>query len=224
VKTVIGLGNPGRKYEHTPHNAGFAVVDNLTERLSSGLRKSGRFHARIGKAALEDGAPVLLVEPQTFMNDSGRAVAAVLRYHGSQPSDMVVVVDDADLPLGRLRIRGKGGSGGHRGLGSVIEACGTEDFARIRIGIGRARASGNGSLVDHVLSPFLAREREWVRRVVDQATEAVMMMLCAGTAAAMNRFNGLVIPAEEPDPRASGDFAQNDEGNDTGHRTGEQQQ
>jgi peptidyl-tRNA hydrolase, PTH1 family len=222
VKTVIGLGNPGEQYEHTPHNAGFAVVNTLTDRLSCSLRNSGRFQARIGKVVLEDVGPVLFVEPQTYMNNSGHAVAVVLRYHGVQPSDMVVVVDDADLPMGRLRIREKGGSGGHRGLDSVIESCGTEDFTRMRIGIGRMRASGEGGLVDHVLSPFSAQERAWMTRVVDQAAEAVLMILRAGTQAAMNRFNGPVVPAETQDEGSGADLTGKREGINTGHRTGEQ--
>lgn len=152
-----------------------------------------RFQARLGKALLPDGQPVWLVEPQTYMNSSGKAVAAVLRYHGIDPADAVVVMDDADLPIGRMRIRAGGSSGGHRGLESVIECLGTPDVPRLRVGIGRDRAKSG--LVAHVLSPFSADEAAWVARVVDQAAEAALTALLSGAGAAMNRYNGVVVPA-----------------------------
>ena len=197
MKALIGLGNPGRQYEQTPHNVGFAVVDSVASRLTVSLKRSWRFQARMGKALLPDGQPVWLVEPQTYMNSSGKAVAAILRYHGIAPADAVVVMDDADLPMGRMRIRAGGRSGGHRGLDSVIECLGTADVPRLRVGIGRERATAG--LVAHVLSPFSTEERAWVARVVDQAADAVLTVLLSGAEVAMNRFNGVIIPVETPE-------------------------
>jgi len=136
VKVIAGLGNPGREYAQTPHNVGFDVVVMLAERLQAEWRNSRRFQARTARATFA-GCECLLVQPQTFMNLSGTSVAAVLRYHGGCPADLVVVLDDADLPLGRLRIRKSGSSGGHRGLASVIDVLGGGDFARVRLGVGR---------------------------------------------------------------------------------------
>jgi PTH1 family peptidyl-tRNA hydrolase len=151
----------------------------------------------MGKAILPDGQSVWLVEPQTYMNSSGQAVAAILGFHGIEPGEAVVVMDDADLPMGRMRIRTGGSSGGHRGLDSVIESLGTADVPRLRVGIGRERAGAG--LVEHVLSPFSADERAWVAQVVDQAAEAVLAILLSGVEAAMNRYNGLTIQAGTAD-------------------------
>ena len=189
MKAVVGLGNPGKRYANTPHNVGFAVVNELAGGpLSCRLKKSFRFGARHGMARLADES-VLLAKPETFMNRSGRAVASLLRYWKISPGDMVVVLDDADLALGRLRIRPNGSSGGHRGLGSVIDAVGTTDFARVRLGIGRG-ARGE-DLVEHVLKPFGGEEGELAGDMVARAVEAVMCVLSSGTDEAMNRFNGL---------------------------------
>lgn len=172
-------------------------MDCVANRLAASLKRSLRFQAQMGKALLPDGQPVWLVEPLTYMNSSGLAVAAILRFYEIGSTEAVVVMDDADLPMGRIRIRAGGRSGGHRGLDSVIECLGTDDVPRLRVGIGRERAGAG--LVAHVLRPFSADEREWVARVVDQAAEAVLSILLFGADAAMNRFNGLMIPAEVPD-------------------------
>ena len=121
MKMIAGLGNPGTAYANTPHNVGFDVVDLLAERMAAGWKNSSGFHARVARAACA-GGPLLLVKPQTFMNLSGTSVAPLLRYYGGSPADLTVILDDADLPPGTLRIRASGGSGGHRGLASVIEA------------------------------------------------------------------------------------------------------
>lgn len=224
MKTVIGLGNPGREYESTPHNVGFLVLDRLAQRFSCAVRKSARLQAGVGRIALDDGSAVLLVRPLTFMNRSGEAAAAALRYYQGDPRGMVVVLDDADLPMGRMRIRAAGGSGGHRGLASVIEQCGTDGFARLRIGIGRARETDRGGLVDHVLSPFTAAERAWVERIVARAEEAVLDILRDGVETAMNRFNGLTILENEAEKTAGIEAVKKEAGaNESGHRTGEQQ-
>ena len=198
MKVIAGLGNPGPEYEDTPHNVGFDVVALLAERLAVEWRQSTRFQARLARVD-RDGEKWLLVQPQTFMNLSGGSVAPLLRYHGGAPGDLVVVLDDADLPLGRVRIRPDGGSGGHRGLASVIEAMGTESFARVRLGVGR-ESGVDGGLVDHVLGRFDPERRQAARRMVATAADAVQCLVEKGLAEAMNRFNGL--QADPADPAA----------------------
>ena len=191
---VVGLGNPGRRYERTPHNVGFAVVDRLARASSCTLRRSLRFRARLGRACM-NGEPTLLLEPRTFMNNSGEAVAGALRYFRLSPPDMVLVLDDAALQLGLLRVRSRGSSGGHRGLESIIRSLNSEDFTRVRMGIGRPEEER--SMVEHVLTPF--SEREWRRmsEVIERAADAVRVVLSAGTEEAMNRFNGMApVPAD----------------------------
>jgi len=186
VKIVVGLGNPGARYRNTPHNVGFATVDALAERLDCRLRRSLRFRAHVGAGRVAD-QDVLLVQPLTYMNNSGVAVGAVLRYRKLGPEALVVVMDDADLPCGKLRIRKQGGSGGHRGLQSVIDGVGSQAFVRVRLGIGR-RESGAG-LVEHVLSPFSAEERAAVEQTIDRAAQAVICVIECGADEAMNRSN-----------------------------------
>lgn len=191
MKVIAGLGNPGAEYAQTPHNAGFGVVDLLAERLAGDWRPSTRFQARLARVS-QAGEEWLLVQPQTFMNLSGASVAPVLRYHGCALTDLVVVLDDADLPLGRLRIRAEGGSGGHRGLASVIEALGTQDFARVRLGVGRAEGT---ELVDRVLGRLPPEQRPVMATLVAKAADAVECWATNGVAEAMNRFNGWQAPA-----------------------------
>ena len=187
VKVIVGLGNPGKKYKNTPHSVGFEVVDEIATRLACSLRRSLRVKAVMGRGVFE-GEDLLLVKPTAYMNRSGPVVAHVMRRRGLEPSDLVVVLDDADLEFGRLRVRAKGSSGGHRGLGSIVEAVGANDFARVRIGIGR-KTSG-GSLVEHVLRPFSADDRKRMKTVIGMAADAVMSVIESGVAEAMNRFNG----------------------------------
>lgn len=186
MNLVVGLGNPGRDYERTPHNIGFLVVEALADRLGAKLKSSLRFQARTG-TALQGGRELLLVEPQTYMNASGVAVGALVRYRKLEPANVLVVCDDADLPLGSLRLRKQGGTGGHRGLASIAQALGTDAYARLRIGIGRGPERRD--LVDHVLSAFSAAEWETAQSVVDQAAEAVLCVVEQGMDAAMNRYN-----------------------------------
>ena len=189
MKAVVGLGNPGKRYANTPHNVGFAVVDMLADGpLPCRLKKSFRFGARQGTARFGEER-ILLAKPETFMNRSGRAVAGLLRYWKIAAGDMIVVMDDADLEIGRLRIRSAGGNGGHRGLGSVIDCVGTRDFVRVRIGIGRGTRGDD--LVEHVLKPFGKEDGDLAREMVAHAADAVMCVLSSGADEAMNRFNGL---------------------------------
>jgi len=189
VKVIVGLGNPGKKYRKTPHNVGFEVIDEISSRVACSLRRSLRVKAMMGRGVFE-GEDLLLVKPTAYMNRSGPVVAQVMRRGGIKPQDLVVVLDDADLEFGRLRLRPKGSSGGHRGLGSIVEAVGSSDFVRVRIGIGRT-ATG-GSLVEHVLSPFSGKERKRMAAVIGTAADAVMSVLESGVGEAMNRFNGPV--------------------------------
>jgi PTH1 family peptidyl-tRNA hydrolase len=186
VKVIAGLGNPGREYAQTPHNVGFDVVAELAGRLQGEWRNSRRFQARLARVT-HAGCECLLVQPQTFMNLSGTSVAAALRYHGGGLEDLVVVLDDADLPLGRLRVRKAGSSGGHRGLASVIEALGSDGFARVRLGVGR---DGPGGLVDYVLGRFDGPRLAKAGQTVMAAADAVLDCVAEGVDVAMNRWNG----------------------------------
>ncbi len=193
MKVVAGLGNPGIKYDNTPHNIGFAVVDRLAEKLNAGWTSSRSFRACTAKVTWK-GSPLLLVKPQTFMNLSGTSLAQILHYFRCGPGDLAVVLDDADLPLGRLRIRGKGGAGGHRGLTSIIESLGTDDFARVRVGIGR---DTDGNLVDHVLSKFGKESAELVAESVQTAAEAALCLIENDLNESMNRYNGWQYDADQ---------------------------
>ncbi|MBN1558517.1 MAG: aminoacyl-tRNA hydrolase [Lentisphaerae bacterium] len=187
MKLVVGLGNPGRRYAGTPHNVGFMTVDRLAEGWGCRMRRSIRFSGRLGRAATGAG-PVGVFKPGTYMNRSGTAVAAVMRYYRVAREALLVVSDDADLELGQLRVRPRGGSGGHRGLASVIEHVGGEGFTRVRVGIGRG--SGERDLVAHVLSSGSEEDRKRLEAMAAEAAEAVRCVLESGVEAAMNRFNG----------------------------------
>lgn len=186
LKLVAGLGNPGKKYENTPHNLGFMVVDELAARFSCRLRGSLRIRGRVGKTA-GGGAGFFLLKPRTYMNNSGAAVSAALRYWKIESPDMLVVVDDADLEPGRIRLRPSGGSAGHNGLKSIMEHTGGGEFARIRVGVGRG--TGERPLADFLLSPLGVFDEEWVRDAVTRAADAVEMVSRQGLEPAMNRYN-----------------------------------
>jgi PTH1 family peptidyl-tRNA hydrolase len=197
VKLIVGLGNPGRRYCETRHNVGFRVVDCLASRLGIRLAQA-RFDGRFGRGRLR-GIDVGLLEPQTFMNDSGRAVAGAL---GLLPveevsSDLLVVFDDADLPLGRLRVRARGGDGGHLGLRDVIARVGTQELPRLRVGIGRP--SDFQDTVAHVLQEFSDAEQEALADALGRAAAAAELFVTEGVVAAMDRFNA-AAPAEDPAP------------------------
>ena len=185
MKIVVGLGNPGRKYERTRHNAGFLAVDELARGLRFDLSQE-KYHALIGKGRVGD-EDVLLAKPQTFMNGSGRSVAAALRYTSAAVGDLIVVHDELDLPLGAVRVKTGGGHGGHNGLRSIIEHLGSADFIRIRIGVGRPPAGLDAA--GYVLTPFLPAEKQAAEDAVVQAAEAVRTVLLEGLTRAMNAFN-----------------------------------
>jgi len=183
VKLIAGLGNPGSKYTRTRHNVGFAVIEELAHRWRVDLKKSLRRNSML--AAVKD-RDVLLAQPQTFMNLSGNAVAGLMAFYKVLPADVLVVVDEAQLPLGKLRLRPSGSAGGHNGLKSVIAMIG-QDFPRLRIGVGRGEAEWE--LSDHVLGQFQAEERPVVERAINRAADAVELFISDGVMAAMNRFN-----------------------------------
>ena len=188
VKLVVGLGNPGKKYEGTPHNVGFTAVEGLAQQCGCRFRRSLRFRAHTAKATIGSEA-VLLVKPQTFMNLSGEAVGGLLRYHKATPADVIVLLDDVDLEVGRIRIRPQGGSGGHKGLASIIQHIGTGDFVRIRMGVGRG--AGTADVVSHVLSPIASAQRDRVGSMTGRAADAVREILELGVDSAMNHFNSV---------------------------------
>jgi len=194
VKMIAGLGNPGEAYAQTAHNVGFDVVDLIAQRLQLGWKNSSGFQARTAKT-IYAGQQLMLVKPQTFMNLSGNSVAALLRYFGGMPADLTVVSDDADLPLGRLRLRANGGSGGHRGLLSIIEQLGTEDFPRLRVGVGREDRQGD--LANQVLAKLDEPRQTLLRKAVEAAADAALFLVEQGLNETMNRFNGW---SAEPPP------------------------
>ena len=181
---VVGLGNPGVRYAETRHNVGFAVVAELARRR--GLVLS----ADECSAAIARGENSWLVQPQTYMNRSGATVRCLVERFAFQPASMLVVYDEVHLPLGKLRLRREGSPAGHRGLESILEALGTSEVARLRLGVGVEGMPGGSELPDFVLSPFAAAEREAVAEMVRRAADACECWLAEGIGVAMSRFNG----------------------------------
>lgn len=193
IRLVVGLGNPGREYGETRHNVGYRVVEKLAADANVRWQRAAKFEAEIAEAHLA-GRKVVLAKPMTFMNLSGRTCGALVNWHKFGPDQMLVVTDDADLDVGRLRLRLKGSSGGHNGLKSIGELVGTEEFPRVRIGIGRPMRQSEGApenaLVDFVLSRFRKEELAAVDEAVARAAKAVACAIERGMDAAMNEFNG----------------------------------
>jgi PTH1 family peptidyl-tRNA hydrolase len=184
LKLIVGLGNPGSEYAETRHNVGFKVADELAKRHQLKFRESARWQARTARIT-EDDRDALLAQPTTFMNLSGWAVRDLVTFYKIGLADMLVMVDDADLPLGKLRIRMTGSAGGHNGLKSIIQELGSEQFPRLRIGVGRQP----GELKSHVLGRFGSEEREQIDNAVRKAADAAEMFLTDGILKAMNTFN-----------------------------------
>jgi PTH1 family peptidyl-tRNA hydrolase len=191
MKVVVGLGNPGRNYEGTRHNVGYAVIDSLAAGPRSG-RFQSRFQAQIAELT-EDAEKVLLVKPETFMNLSGRSVRQVMDFYQLPLTELLVVCDDINLPLGKLRVRAKGTHGGHNGLRNIQEHLGSTEYARLRIGVDAPQDDA----VDHVLGRFRPGERAVIEDAVHQAAQAVIVWVTRGTQACMNQYN--VGTAKEPD-------------------------
>jgi PTH1 family peptidyl-tRNA hydrolase len=190
MKAIVGLGNPGRQYAGTRHNIGFDVVDEVARRWNVALRP----WKSVADVAVVSLRGAVLVEPQTFMNLSGDAVSRIAAFHKLDPADVLVVVDEVQLPVGRIRLRRSGSAGGHNGLKSLIQHMGTE-FPRLRLGVGRG--DPNWDLADHVLSRFDRDEQSLVADSVKRAADAAEVFVEEGIEAAMNRFNTLVKDEKE---------------------------
>lgn len=187
---IVGLGNPGAEYARTRHNAGFMAVTRLAARWQADWTAEKKFKARVARQEIE-GRKVLLALPRTFMNASGETVGPLAAYHRVPTDRLLVVTDDADLPLGELRLRPGGGTGGHHGLESVTLHLGTPAFARLRLGIGR-RADGVREITDYVLAAFSAAEAGLLEKVLTRACDQIECWLREGMQKAMNRFNGMI--------------------------------
>jgi len=185
MKIIVGLGNPGRKYVRTRHNAGFMTADELAANLRVDITQEK--HDSLLARVRIDSTDAVLAKPQTYMNDSGRAVGAIFRDAYAIISDLIVIHDELDLPLGSVRVKIGGGHGGHNGLRSIIEFLGSGDFIRVRIGIGRPIPVIDSA--DYVLSPFLVEEREVASEAIVKAAEAVKAIIVEGPLRAMNIFN-----------------------------------
>jgi PTH1 family peptidyl-tRNA hydrolase len=192
---IVGLGNPGRDYAKTRHNAGFIVVDQLAKRWQADWKAEKKFSARMARAESNE-RQALLCKPQTFMNSSGEAIAVVVNFYRIALERLLVIVDDADLPLGQLRLRPNGSSGGHHGLESIEQHLGSREYARLRIGIGRT--AGPREITGHVLGRFSSTEAELADKVFAVASDQAECWLNDGIQKAMNQFNGTIVgPADE---------------------------
>ena len=185
MKLVVGLGNPGKQYEKTKHNIGFMVVDAIADSVPHTLWREEQ-RAEVCSITVA-GEKVLLVKPQTFMNVSGESVGPLMRYYKIDPSDVYCIYDDMDLPVGKLRIRPNGSSGGHNGIKSLISHLGTENFPRFRVGIGRPLPQW--TVIDHVLAPFSEESQEKVQKGIKDTVKAVLGTLEVGIDKGMNQFN-----------------------------------
>jgi peptidyl-tRNA hydrolase, PTH1 family len=186
VKLIVGLGNPGIEYQFTPHNLGFLTIDRLAN--DGGVEVRNRnCRALTARAVLEE-QQVLLAKPETYMNLSGMAVRELVEKYEADPAkDLIVIYDELDLPLGKLRVRQRGSSAGHNGMESIIGALGSQEFLRIRLGIGPEKKVNDGA--KYVLAPFRKSQLKLVDEILETASEAVKVILREGPAAAMNRFN-----------------------------------
>ena len=196
MKLVVGLGNPGAKYRNTRHNVGFRVIDELARRAGATTSRR-RFSGVTGAASIAD-QQVILLKPTTYVNRSGQSVREAMSYHKLDLGDLLVILDDMALPLGRLRIRQKGSAGGHNGLTDIMAELEDDAFGRLRIGIGQVQGI---QMVNHVLSAFSEQEEMVIESAVRRAADAVEGWVGDGPEAVMNRFNCPDEPGGEPDTR-----------------------
>ncbi|MBL8867556.1 MAG: aminoacyl-tRNA hydrolase [Gemmataceae bacterium] len=196
MKVVVGLGNPGSKYAGTRHNVGFDVIDYLAKAPGVGLART-QFQSLVAETS-EAGDKVLLVKPETYMNLSGRAVRAIVDFYKVPTENMLIVCDDFNLPLGKLRVRANGSHGGQNGLRNIQEQLGTDAYARLRIGVGQP---GPGEAVDFVLSRFKLGEKAAIDDAIAKAAEGVLIWLRRGLDACMNATNAGERPAKKPNPK-----------------------
>mgnify|MGYP001802979008 FL=1 len=194
---IVGLGNPGDKYTHTRHNVGFEIIDALASRWQITLSQNRKFRGLYGEGRSRN-RKVVLLKPQTYMNHSGQAVQAVTQWYKYSPESVLVVYDDMDLALGRLRLRLSGSAGGHNGMKSIITHLGSQNFPRLRIGIGAAdkTAGRDRAVVAHVLGRITQTERVQFVAVIQLAIEAIETSLGKGVERAMSLFNGITLEAD----------------------------
>ena len=192
LRLVVGLGNPGTKYEGTRHNIGFMALEQMASREGFSFRQQSKLHGLVAEHGIGESRLRLLM-PQTYMNDSGRSIRAALDWFGFTPEQLLVLVDDMDIPLGRLRLRAQGSAGGHNGLRSTIQHLGTQAFPRLRIGIGAPAdnpAERRARTVSHVLGPFSRAEQSEVDAVLDGVLEAIQRIQRQHLDRAGNWING----------------------------------
>lgn len=190
LSLIAGLGNPGIEYAGTRHNIGFMLVERLAARWRAAWKLERKFNARLARLE-QAGQKIILCQPQTFMNASGEAVGALARFYQLPAERMLIVADDADLPLGQIRLRAKGSSGGHHGLESIERQLATREYPRLRLGIGR-RADDDRQITDYVLGRFAAGERKMAEEALARASQQAECWWSAGIKEAMNQFNGAV--------------------------------
>jgi PTH1 family peptidyl-tRNA hydrolase len=186
LRLVVGLGNPGARYENTRHNAGFMIAEKIARDFNISFDKR-KFDCVFGRGFIDD-VEVLVAKPMAFMNRSGPPIQMLAHFFRIQRKEMVVIHDDIDLAFGRLKIKEKGGHGGHNGIRSLVDAFGGGDFVRLRIGVGRSELGD--SVTDHVLGRFCGQNTEILTRIIAGARDAVVTILCKGTKTGMNLFNG----------------------------------
>jgi PTH1 family peptidyl-tRNA hydrolase len=193
MKLIVGLGNPGKAYAHNRHNIGFRCINYLA-RLHSIPVKKHQCQSQVGNGRIA-GVDVLLAKPKTFVNLSGEAVGRLMRKYSIRANDLIVIYDDLDLPLGKLRLRPGGSAGGHKGINSIISALGSEDFPRVKVGIGRPTTEDGVAITDedaivgYVLNDFTPQEEKTIKSAIAAVTEAIHCILTEGITAAMNKFN-----------------------------------
>ncbi|MEO1590860.1 MAG: aminoacyl-tRNA hydrolase [Cyanobacteria bacterium J06632_22] len=192
---IVGLGNPGPKYDRTRHNVGFEIIDALSQGWPASMVDNKRFHGTVGDARSPSGDRLIFLKPTTYMNRSGQAVRAVTDWYKFDPAAVLVVYDDMDLPVGRLRLRQAGSAGGHNGMKSIIAHLGTQAFPRLRVGIGTANKGQEDGVVSHVLGKFAPASRKQIDAVIPVAVDAIHLSLRKGVELAMNRYNGMEIEA-----------------------------
>ncbi len=195
MKVIVGLGNPGPRYRRTRHNVGFDVLEELGRRFGP-IPTRTRFDAEIGELTVAE-TRLLLVAPQSFMNNSGRTVGPLLDFYKLDPAAVLIVCDDLNLPLGRLRLREHGSAGGQKGLSDILQRLGTQEVPRLRIGIGQPPPRFDAS--DYVLGRFTQDERISIETAVAEAVDGVLLWAQQGSAAAMNRLNPSALPDEDAD-------------------------
>ncbi|NJL86032.1 MAG: aminoacyl-tRNA hydrolase [Leptolyngbyaceae cyanobacterium SM1_1_3] len=195
---IVGLGNPGDKYHRTRHNVGFDIVDVLAQLWQVPLVENRRFQGACGETRRFGDRKVVLLKPSTYMNRSGQSVRAVTDWFKLPPETVLVIYDDMDLPVGKLRLRPAGSAGGHNGMKSIIAHLGTQNFPRLRIGIGTTEKAGdrNGAVISHVLGKFSPLEQQQLGGIFDLAVSTVEVSLKRGVEPAMNLYNGRSVPAE----------------------------